>query len=116
MVAQSPLATPPSSPCKGKSSPIPPPPSDNDMAAHLKLPTFKGVGDDDMDRFWFVVDFVWTAKNVTNDMVKRAQLSLAFDERALDWYMRYISQNGNASIQDIKDALKQQFRKPKSYS
>ena len=30
--------------------------------------------------------------------------------------MQYISQNGGASIQDIKDALKHQFRKPKSYS
>ena len=30
--------------------------------------------------------------------------------------MRYIAQNGSASIQDIKDSLKQQFRKPKYYS
>ena len=30
--------------------------------------------------------------------------------------MWYIAQNGTASIQDIKDALKQKFRKPKSYS
>ena len=51
-----------------------------------------------------------------SDTIKRVQLSLAFEDRALDWYMRYIAQKGNASIQDIKDALKQQFRKPKSYS
>ena len=70
--AQSPPATPPSRPHKGKSPPAAPPPPDNDMAAHLKLPTFKGVGDEDMDRFWFVADSVWTAKNVTNDTVKRA--------------------------------------------
>ena len=69
-----------------------------------------------MDRFWFVADSVWTAQNVASDTVKRAQLSLAFEERALDWYMRYISQNRNASIQDIKEALKKQFRKPKYYS
>ena len=49
-------------------------------------------------------------------MIKRVQLSLAFEDRALDWYMRYVAQNGTTSIQDIKDALKQQFRKPKSYS
>ena len=76
------------------------------MAAHLKLPTFRGVGDEDMDWFWFVVDFVWTAENVVSDMVKRAQLSLAFEDKALDWYMQYIAQNGGASIQDIKHALK----------
>ena len=31
---------------------------DSDMAAHLKLPTSKGVGDEDMDRFWLVADSV----------------------------------------------------------
>ena len=61
------------------------------MAAHLRLPTLKGVGDEDMDRSWFVLDLVWIAQNVTNDTVKRAQFSLAFEDRALDWYMRYIS-------------------------
>ena len=86
------------------------------MAVHLRLPTFKGVGDEDMDRFWFVADSVWTAQNVATDMMKRAQLPLAFEDRVVDWYMRHIAQNGSASIQDIKDALKQQFQKPKSYS
>ena len=85
------------------------------MAVHLKLPTFKGAVDEDMDRFWFVADSVWTAQGVVSDTVKRAQLSLAFEERALDQYMWYISQHGSASLQDIKDALKQQFQKPKSY-
>ena len=54
------------------------------MVVHLRLPTLKEVGDKDMDRFWFVADSVWTAKNVANDMVKRAQLSLAFEDKALD--------------------------------
>ena len=87
MATQIPPATLSSRPHKGKNSPIPPPPSDSDMAAHLKLPTFKGVGDEDMDRFWFVADSVWTAQNVASDTVKRVQLSLAFIERALDSYM-----------------------------
>ena len=55
---QSPPTTPSSRPCKGKSLPIAPPLPDSDMSAHLKLPTFKGVGDEDMDRFWFVADSV----------------------------------------------------------
>lgn len=54
------------------------------MATHLKLPTFKGAGDEDMERFWFVADSVWTAQGVVSDTAKRAQLSLAFKERALD--------------------------------
>ena len=53
---------------------------------------------------------------MASDTVKRVQLSLAFEDRALDWYIRYIAQNGGASIQYIKDALEHQFRKPKSYS
>ena len=48
VVAQSSLATSLSSQCRGKNSPTPPPPEDN-MVAHMKLPTFEGVGDEDMD-------------------------------------------------------------------
>ena len=55
-------------------------------------------------------------QNVASDAVKRAQLSLAFEGRALDWYMGYIGQHVNAAIEEIKNALKQQFKKPKSYS
>ena len=83
IVAQSPPATPYSEPHKGKTLPETPP--EEDMAAHLKLPTFKGAGDEDMDRFWFVADSVWTAQGVASDTVKRVQLSLAFEERALDY-------------------------------
>jgi len=45
-----------------------------------------------------------------------AQLSLAFKERALDSYMGYIGQNANVTIQEIKDAMKQQFKRLNSYS
>ena len=41
-----------------------------DMAANLKLPTFKGVGDEDMDMFWFFAKSVWMAQNITSDSVK----------------------------------------------
>ena len=77
------------------------------MVAHMKLPTFKGVGDEDKHQFWFVVGSVWTAQNVASNMVKRAQLSLAFEGRALDWYMGYIGQHADAKIEEIKNALKQ---------
>ena len=112
-VAFDPPSTHPLNPRRGKNSP--PPPPEDDMATHLKLPTFKGVGDEDMDRFQFVAGLVWTAQNIVSDTVKRAQLSLAFEGRALDWCMRYIGQNVNTTIDEIKAALKQQFKKPKSY-
>ena len=77
------------------------------MAMHMKIPTFKGVGDKDMDRFWFIVELVWTMQNVASDAVKRAQLSLAFEGRALDWFMGYVGRHTDPSIQEFKDALKQ---------
>lgn len=55
-------------------------------------------------------------QNINNDAIKQAQLSIAFEGRALDWFMGYIVQHVNASIQFINNALKQQFRKPKSYA
>ena len=77
------------------------------MVANLKLPTFKGAGDEDMDRFWFVAESVWTTQNISSDSVKKAQLSLAFEERALDWYMGYIGRHANATMDEIKMKLKQ---------
>ena len=84
LAMQDPPATSPPRPRKGKNSPIPLPSLDSDMAAHLKLPTFKGVGDEDMDWFQLFADSIWTAQNVSSDKVKMAQLSLAFEDRALD--------------------------------
>lgn len=85
------------------------------MATHMKLPTFKGVGDEDMERFQFVANAVWTVKNVNTDVVKRAQLAMAFEVRVLDWIMGYITQNTDPTVDEFKKALKQQFRKPNSY-
>ena len=65
---QEPATSPPRS-HKGKNSPIQPPSLDSDMAAHLKLPTFKGLGDEDMDRFWFVADSVWIAQKDRKSVV-----------------------------------------------
>ena len=64
-------ATPISNQRRGKNSPTPPPPED-DMVAHMKLPTFKGVGDEDMEQFWFVTETEWNAQNIASDVVKRA--------------------------------------------
>ena len=81
---------------------------------HLKLRTFKGKADKDMDRFWFVANSIWVAQGVLRNTVKKAQLSLDFEGRAMDWYMGYVSQNKDATIQNIKDALEHHFRNPKS--
>ena len=43
-------------------------------------------------------------------------MAMAFEGRTLDWFMGYIAQNIDPTVQQIKDALKQKFWKPKSYS
>ena len=102
---------------RGKTYPtLPPPPPVEDMGKNMKKTTFKGVRDEDMDRFWFVADAVWTMQNVNTDDVKRVQLAMAFNCCALGWFMGYLAQNADPSVAQIKDALKQQFWKPKSYS
>ena len=81
-------ATPQSSSHRGKTSPTPPPPPPKgDMAAHMKLHTFKGVGDEDMDMFWFVANVVWTTQNFNTDVVKRAQLVMELEGHVLDLLM-----------------------------
>lgn len=105
-IETSPLVTPLSNPWLGKNSPTPPPPPEDDIATHMKLPKFKGVGDEDMDRVWLVAESLWTTQNVASDVVKRARLSLAFEGRALDWFMGYVGQHIDLSIHENKDALK----------
>ena len=53
-VGTSPSTMPSSNPCKGKNS-----------------PTFKGVGDEAIDRFWFIEESIWNAQNINNDVIKR---------------------------------------------
>lgn len=82
----------------------------------MNLPTFKGVADEDIERFCFVSSEVWNAQNFNTDDVKRAQMGMVFEGRALDWFMAYLTQHIDPIVVQIKDASKQQFRKSKSYS
>ena len=58
---QSPPGTPLSNQHRSNKFPMPPPTLEDDMATHMKLSNFKGVGDEDMDQFWFVTGSVWAA-------------------------------------------------------
>ena len=44
---------------------------------------FEGLGNEDLDQFWFVTKVVWTAQNITNDNMKKAQLVTALQDRVL---------------------------------
>ena len=74
-----------------------------------------GVGNEDIEQFWFVAEVVWTVQQVNNDDVKKAQLATTFQEQVLDGYMRFVEPN-LATIDELKAALKEQFKNPKSYA
>jgi len=60
------------------SSPLPPfpptPPPQCSMVSVIKLPIFRGVGNEDPDQFWFVVRTIWEAQGVADDNIKKNTL------------------------------------------
>ena len=65
------LMPPLPSPSSPPTLPTPPPPNQQfSMASAIKLPVFRGVGNEDPDQFWFVVRAVWEAHGVTDDNIK----------------------------------------------
>ena len=76
----------PSIPIAGQSTPVisPPPRSAMvHMTDDIKLPVFKGTGSEDPEQFWFLCEAVWTAKNIMDQDIRRAQLVTYFRDRAL---------------------------------
>ena len=71
-----PPPTPPLvSPSLTPSPPTPPLPQPQfNMVSAIKFSVFKGVGNEDLDQFWFVVKVVWEAQGVTYDSIKKAML------------------------------------------
>ena len=70
-----PPTPPPASPPSPPSPPTPPPPTPQfSMVSAIKLPIFRGVGNEDLDQFWFVVRAVWEAQGVTDENIKKATL------------------------------------------
>jgi hypothetical protein len=84
------------------------------MADDIRLPVFRGTGLEDPEQHWFVCEAVWNIKQVTDDTIKIAQLTATFRDRALTWFMKYNQQV--RTLAQIKTALVQEFKKPKSES
>lgn len=80
----------------------------------MKLPLFKGLGNEDHDQFWSIVRVVWEAQGVIDDNIKKETLVSALQDRALTWYIKYSSDNPNARITNIQRALNREFSMPKS--
>ena len=84
------------------------------MASMIKLPIFRGVGNEDPDQFWFVVRAVWEAHRVTDDNIKKATLVSALQDRALTWYIKHSNDHPNVGIAEIQNALNREFSRLKS--
>ena len=67
----------------------------------IKLPVFIGTGSEDLEQFWFLCKDVWTAKSITDENTRRAQLITSFRDRALTWFMKF-SSTQNYALADIK--------------
>ena len=72
------------------------------MVSAIKLPVFRGVGNEDLDQFWFVVKDVWEAQGVVDDNIKKAMLVSALQDRTLTWYIKYYTDNPLASLADTQ--------------
>jgi len=83
------------------------------MASSIKLPLFKGLGNEDPDQFWFVVKVVWEVQGVIDDNIKKATLVSALQDHALTWYIKHSSDNPTAGITAIQVALTKEFSRPK---
>lgn len=91
-----PLPISPPSPPSPPTPPLPPP--QFSMASAIKLPIFKGVGNEDLDQFWFMVREIGEAKGVIDDNINRATLVSALYNCALTWYLKHSNDHPNAWI------------------
>jgi len=86
------------------------------MSNSVKLSIFKGIGSKDTDQLWFFANVVWTAQQIIDDSIKKAQLVTALQDRVLTWYIKYCTDNPLASFTNTKAALDKEFSNPKSES
>jgi hypothetical protein len=87
------------------------------MADEMRLPNFRGYGPEDIDQHWFLCEFLWNIKNVTNKVVKRTQFSTTLRDHALSWYMKLVQGIAQPKpLNEIKNALIVEFKKPNSES
>ena len=83
----------------------------------MKLPMFDGNDTDHPKKYWFLCEAVQTARQNTNDDVRKGQLATTLRAHALDWYMRFIQVLQGTTMKtldEIRKGLLEEFKKPKS--
>jgi hypothetical protein len=87
------------------------------MADEMKIPIFRGDGSEYIDQHWFLCEAIWNIKNATDEAVKRTQFSTTLRDHALSWYMNLVQGFSQPKpLNQIKNALISEFKKPKSKS
>ena len=84
------------------------------MENSVRLPLFKGLGNEDLDQFWFIVKAVWEAQGITDDHMNKATSFSALQDRTLTWDIKYSNDNPNTGSTDIRTMLNKEFVRPKS--
>ena len=84
------------------------------MVSAIKLPIFRGVGNEDLNQFRFVVRAVWEAQGVVDDNIKKATLVSMLQDRALTLYIKHSNDHPNTGIEKIHTMLNIEFSRPKS--
>ena len=74
------------------------------MVSAIKLPVFRGVGNEELDQFWFMVKAVLEAQGVLDDNVKKATLVSALQDHALMWYIKCSNDNPSTGIIEFSKA------------
>jgi hypothetical protein len=87
------------------------------MADEMRLLIFRGDGSKDPDQHWFLCEAVWNIKNIIDEAVKRTKFSTTLQDRALSLYMKLVQGLSQPkSLNEIKNVLITEFKKPKSES
>jgi hypothetical protein len=87
------------------------------MGDEMRLPIFRGDGSEGPDQHWFVCEAIWNINNFTDEAIKRNQFSTTLRDHALRWYMNLVQGLAQPKpLNDIKNALIAELKKPKSES
>ena len=83
----------------------------------MKLPIFHGNGTDELEKYWFLYEAIWTSRQTVDDDVKKIQLATTLRVSALEWFMRsmQVPQEGTVkTLDEIQTRLFEEFKKSKS--
>ena len=83
----------------------------------IKLPIFHGNNTDDPEQYWFLCEAVQTARQTTDDNLKKGKLATTLWGGALYWHMWFIQVpqgTTTKTLDDIQKGILEEFKKPKS--